>query len=296
MRAFLALLRREYLEHRGAFFYAPLVLLGLFVLFVAMVLLSHHVDFAFYVAGASGQPVKLYDFAYFGAGALWWLYLAMMLFFYYADAYHADTRNNAMLFWKSMPVGDYPILLSKFVAGLTVFPALIFAALLVCGLILAVAALALPLVVPGAPAPNPGAVATAFAEDSAAFFVYLVLALLWYAPFFAWVGALSTVVGRWSVPLALLLPVGASVFEGVVNFGTAPGGSYLLTYLRERVSFEHQTDVFYAAILSPLPLNTGTLAERLIAAIDWPQVAGGLLFAVAVLYLAARYRQRVIKG
>jgi len=32
------------------------------------------------------------------------------------------------------------------------------------------------------------------------------------------------------------------------------------------------------------------------AAIDWPQVAYGLLFAVVVLYLAARYRRRVIKG
>jgi len=294
MRAFLALLRREYLEHRGAFFYAPLVLLGLLVAFIVLVLASHHVDFA--LDFAAREPAKLYDLAYFGVGTLWWLYLAMMLFFYFADAYHADTRNNAMLFWKSMPVGDYAIMLSKFLAGLTVFPGLLFAVLLISGLLLIATVLVLPLVVAGLAMASPPALAAAWATDSVVFLVYLVLVLLWYAPFLAWVGALSTVVGRWSIPLALLLPVGASLFEGVINFQTAPGGSYILTYLRERVSFERQTGVLYGAILSPQPIDIGALTGRLVAAIDWPQVAYGLLFAIVVLYLAARYRRRVIKG
>ena len=44
------------------------------------------------------------------AVALWLAYLAVALFFYFGDAFSADRRNNAMLFWKSMPVSDLKIL------------------------------------------------------------------------------------------------------------------------------------------------------------------------------------------
>ena len=53
---------------------------------------------------------------------LWGVYLLVTLFFYFADAFSADRRNNAMLFWKSMPVSDLKMLTSKMLAGLAVLP------------------------------------------------------------------------------------------------------------------------------------------------------------------------------
>ncbi len=73
-----------------------------------------------------GGTLKFYELAFMASIAGWTFYLLITLFFYYADAFSADKRNNAMLFWKSMPVSDLKVLSSKMVAGLTVFPALIF--------------------------------------------------------------------------------------------------------------------------------------------------------------------------
>ena len=41
-----------------------------------------------------------------------------------------------MLFWKSMPVTDFKVLLSKLVAGITVLPGTVYAVALLSGLLL----------------------------------------------------------------------------------------------------------------------------------------------------------------
>jgi ABC-2 type transport system permease protein len=294
MIAFLALMRREYLEHRTAFLYAPLVLLALFAIFVGSTLLTHRVTVL--IEAVPGTPDRFYGVAYFTIAALWWLYAATLTFFYFADAFHSDTRNNAMLFWKSMPQGDFKILMSKLVAGLTIFPGLIFGVALLSGLLLVVAALALPLAVPAVPVPDIGTLLTSWAALSLVFLCYLVIQLLWYVPFFAWVGALSTVVGRWAIPLALLIPVAVSLFEGVIDFQTAPGGSYVLSFLRERIDMRYDSQPLFAALLTQGPVDAGHTIQRLVAFIDWPQTIGGVVFAVVVVFLASLYRRRVIKG
>jgi ABC-2 type transport system permease protein len=291
--AFLALIRREYLEHRTAFLYAPLVLLAILAVFIGSTLVTHRVTVL--VEAVPGTPDRFYAVAYFAVAALWWVYAAMLLFFYFADAYHSDARNNAMLFWKSMPQSDFKILLSKLAAGLTIFPGLVFGVALLSGLLLLVAALALPLVVP-LPPPDIAALLANWAGLSIVFLCYLVIVLLWYLPFFAWVGALSTVVGRWAIPLALLIPVGISLFEGVIDFQTAPGGSYVLSFLRARTDMRYDSEPIIAALLASGPVDVGHTVQRLIAYVDWPQTLGGVVFAVLVVYLASLYRRRVIKG
>jgi ABC-2 type transport system permease protein len=186
--------------------------------------------------------------------------------------------------------------MSKLVAGLTILPVLVFIAMLLTGIVAAVASFVAPLVLPVIGAPDLSGTAAAFGQISTLALVYLVLALLWYAPFFAWVGALSTVVGRWSIPLALLVPVVVSLFEGVVDFGSAPGGSYILTYLRQRMSFEFAgEDVERALAGNALGDIPGT-AAKIIGGVNWLQLGIGLIFSLAVIYLASLYRRRVIKG
>jgi ABC-2 type transport system permease protein len=294
MIAFLALLRREYLEHRTAFLYAPLVLLAILAVFVGSTLVTHRV--AVLVEAVPGTPDRFYAIAYFAIAGLWWLYAAMLLFFYFADAYHSDARNNSMLFWKSMPQSDFKILMSKLVAGVTIFPGLVFGVALLSGLLLLVAAMALPAAVAGLPMPDIASLLVNWAGLSLIFLCYLVIVLLWYAPFFAWVGALSTVVGRWAIPLALLIPVGISLFEGVIDFQTAPGGSYVMTFLRARTDMRYDSEPLLAALLAQGPVDAGHTIQRLVAYIDWPQTIGGVVFAVVMVYLASLYRRRVIKG
>ena len=292
MRAFFALIRREFQEHRGAFLYAPAILVCLLTLFVVMGFISGH--YRLDLHGVMPLQYKLFDGLYFGVAALWWFYLSAALFFYFADSFNADRRNNAMFFWKSMPQSDFKILLSKLAAGMTVLPALIFLAMLVTGIVLAIAATVAPFALPILSAPDIAATAASWAGVSTVGLCYLILSLLWYAPFFAWVGALSTVFGRWSIPLALLIPAVFSLLEGVIDFGSAPGGSYVLSFLKQRLSFSFDAADMREALFSNAPLDVPGLIGNLVEAINWPSLVGGLVFAGVVIYAASEYRRRVI--
>ena len=193
-----------------------------------------------------------------------------------------------------MPQSDLKILASKMVAGLTIFPALIFFAMLVTGIVLVVAATVAPVALPILGTPDIESTVTSWAGVSAVALSYLVLALLWYAPFFAWVGALSTAFGRWSIPLALLIPVVFSLLEGVIDFGSAPGGSYVISFLKQRLSFSFDAADMRTALFSNAPLDVPSLIGTLIAGVNWPSLLGGLVFAAVVIYAASEYRRRVI--
>jgi ABC-2 type transport system permease protein len=132
---------------------------------------------------------------------------------------------------------------------------------------------------------------------------YAVLALLWYAPFFAWVGTLSTVVGRWSIPLAFLIPglvvLGENLF--VRGFGNlimpmdGMRGGQVLNYLRQRSSFgldDH--DMFENAIENNTALDITGILNRFVAQIDWAQMGGGIIVAALLVYAASEYRRRVV--
>src|SRR5690606_5828513 len=106
MTALTALIKRELLEHRGAFLYAPGVLVAALFLFIIAGLVfgnaGHPAEFA-----SMPGPVQLYTTALAAVAMLWTAYLMVALFFYYADSFSADRRNNSLLFWKSMPQSDF---------------------------------------------------------------------------------------------------------------------------------------------------------------------------------------------
>lgn len=305
MKTMTALIRREFIEHKGAFLYAPAVLLGLFTLAMASALAFNKVRLPVDVEKHS--TLQIFEVAFLGIGWLWSIYLMVTLFFYYADAFSADRRNNSMLFWKSMPVSDFSILSSKMLAGLTIFPALIFVMILGTGLVLygvtAAAVMALPML------EVPGLVEMLGSTAQVLIFaaVYLALGLLWYAPFFAWVGALSTMVGRWSIPLAFLIPGLAVLAENLIvrglsgvigDFllpGGAPRGGYILSFLHERSEFGPDQEMMFQWVQSEQPFNAGATITSLLASIDWAQMAGGLIVAAVLVYLASEYRRRVVQ-
>ena len=304
MKSMLAMIHREYLEHRGAFLYAPTVIVVLFTIAIGAALGFNKVRMPFDIDGASA--LRFFELALLGLGFLWLLYTMVALFFYYADAFNADRRNNAMLFWKSMPMSDFKVLMSKLLAGTTLLPALIFCAYLVTGLVLygltGLAVTVLPrLAVPGIEMIVPSTI-----ELGAFAFVYLFLSLLWYAPFFAWVGALSAVVGRWSIPLAFLIPGLAVLAENLFMRGLSdiffnltlglngPRGGYLFEFLQKRATFGFSETDFETAFAGGLPVDGWALLSRLLAQIDWTQMAGGLIVAVLLVFLASEYRRRVI--
>ena len=313
MKAFLALVWRECLEHRGAFFIAPTVLLAAFTLLFGFALFTGRLDALFEYLAASGefgdanaQVARSISLGFIALNARtiiergvmllafgWALYAVGVAFFYAADAFTADRRNNAMLFWKSMPVSDFKVLMSKYVAAIIVLPLVAIVLMALNGLVFAgllAAALwsftSLQLIVTdwlyqlGAVILGLGA--TVFAISA------------WYLPVVGWVGALSVVVGRWSIPLSFLLPTLASLVENMFVRFDFEGGS-VWNWLSWRLTFPQLQDGYVGEwAASTEKFELGTYLASLVDMLDWPQIGYGVVFSIVVLRLAAEYRRRRI--
>lgn len=292
MKTMTALIKREYLEHRGAFLYAPATILLLVTLALGTALLVKKARVPYEIGATSA--LKFFEVGFLGMGALWFVYLTVALFFYYADAFSADRRNNSMLFWKSMPVSDFTVLSSKMLAGMTLLPGLIFGALVASGLLLyGLTGLAV-VMMPGLEVPGVLEVVSSSLQLGLYALVYLVLALLWYAPFYAWVGALSTVFRRWSIPLAFLIPGLLGLVENLFFYDEGPRGGYILGFLRQRLEFGPNRDSMELELLRAFSADSGAMLQSLLASIDWMQLAGGLIVAALAVYAASEYRRRVV--
>jgi ABC-2 type transport system permease protein len=290
IRSWRALLVREYLEHRIAFLYFPAGILLLLTISSLSGLFTNRVRLT--LLPLAGNALKLFEIADLMILALWYAYLCITLFFYFGDAFAADRRNNAMFFWKSMPVSDLRILASKFLAGVTLFPIIVFIAGLLGGLVLLGLMAIAGTMIAGFPPIDPSSLFMSYAQIAVFGASYVVLALLWYAPFLAWVGGLSTVFGRWSLPLAFVIPGLAAVVENLVAFGNGPRGGYIWSYLSSRWQFGLTDNDYGAMVLNPVRFNAGNVISVLILRIDWLSLGAGLVFAAIVIWAASEYRRR----
>ena len=292
MRAFAAMVHREFIEHRGAFLVGPLILVA--VLFGATILAFTvgRVDARFSGAMFTVAPLRVYEVGFLAFGTGWSLYLISTLFFYSADGFAADKRNNAMLFWKSMPVSDFKVLLSKLAAAMTILPGVVYGVALLSGVLLFGVAFATTLINGTGSVGFLGQIAVIYGQVALAILAVVVCGLLWYMPFIALVGAIATVVGRWAIPIAALLPAIVSTLEWVTLGGFHPFATHTWRFLENRLALP-DTPYAEAWLTSAEPFSGWTFALDLIAGIDWVQVGIGAVFAVVVIWVASEYRRRV---
>ena len=302
MKAFIALVRRELIEHRGAFLYAPDRACSALLLPSPIARLRVQPDRRC-ASAVNGGSSKFFELA---SGALWWFaYLMVALFFYLRRRLQ---RRPAQQLDAVLEVdagqSDFKILMSKMLAALTILPAQILVLVAVTGLVLYGTIALATMAVPALTVPTPFEVFVASGQALWFCLVYVVLALLWYAPFFAWVGALSTVVGRWKIPVPAFLIPGLVVLaenlfvRGFSDFFVPESGvrgGFVLNYLRERATFsieDHQ--MFKRAFTENEPLYVALgLLNNFVAQIDWVQMGSGLIVAALLVYVASEYRRRV---
>lgn len=130
--AFKWLLKREFWENRGGFFWAPVITGGIFVVLfsLAAIILSiagrNSNDFAIddapeqahRIVGGIGDGMLI--FGVFLACVV----LAFVVFFYALGTLYDDRRDRSVLFWKSLPVSDTHMVLSKLAWALVLAPLL----------------------------------------------------------------------------------------------------------------------------------------------------------------------------
>ncbi len=148
------LLKREFWEHRGGFFWVPfwtgvavltLTLLGLLAGEVRMLQVdgggsSSAISMLF----SEQTPKQIEQAAQFlngsllGVNALFGLVMGVVLFFYLLGALYDDRRDRSVLFWKSLPVSDAGTVISKALMATVLIPILVFGLMLATWLLLQV--------------------------------------------------------------------------------------------------------------------------------------------------------------
>ena len=292
MKAFAALVHRELIEHKGAFIYGPLLLVAVLFGFTILAFTVGRVDARFSGAMFTVAPLRVYEVGFLGFGIGWSLYLISTLFFYCADGFAADKRNNSMLFWKSMPVSDLKMLLAKLTAAITILPGMVYAVALLSGVLLFGVALIATMINGTGSLALLGSIVGVYGQVALAILAVLVCGLLWYLPFMAVVGAIATAIGRWAIPIAVLLPAIISTLEWVTLGGLHPFATHTWRFLEYRGALP-ATPYADAWFTSGEPFSGWAFATDLVARLDWTQVGIGAVFAMGVIYLASEYRRRV---
>ena len=168
---FKLLLRREFWEHKGGFFWAPLVAGGISLLLTIMAIIVGEVVARKAVAagkfdGDSNVMVNGLDLGKITskmgaeemqhlaggidlsmlAASSWpFIVLAFVVFFYCLGALYDERKDRSVLFWKSLPLSDRDTVLSKVASATLVAPALAVGAALLTmfGFLLVISVVAL---------------------------------------------------------------------------------------------------------------------------------------------------------
>ena len=139
MKTFYWLVKREFWEHRGGFFWAPIITGGVFLLLNIMGIIAaevvgsrHGINFgasgglqrviADMDAGDLSQVGLALDVAMYSAMGLLIVVLGFVVFFYCLGALYDDRRDRSILFWKSLPISDTSTVLSKVVSATVLAP------------------------------------------------------------------------------------------------------------------------------------------------------------------------------
>lgn len=293
MKSYIALLKREYLEHRGVFVVTPAIVTLFVIVALGLALFANQVEMPSEVRISSDN---LYQAIYATAASIWIGYLNLALFFYFADSFSADRRNNALLFWKSMPQSDLKVLGTKMLAGITIFPAAIIVFMLISGVVGYGATIAAALRLPVLAAPGLGEAVVAFGQISLAGIVGALIWVLWYAPFFGWVAILSTLFGRWSIALALLVPAMLSLLERATNIANVNAPHYFSRFMEWRLQAPPTVGDFESMAQFENGFSAIDSIAVMVTRTDWPALVAGLAFAALMTWIASEYRRRRIEA
>jgi ABC-2 type transport system permease protein len=297
MSRFGVLIRREFWEHRGLWI-TPLAIAA--VLIIGTVFLGEiQIDVGF--AGPPGSvdlrppPMAL---LMLGLSVPFYIATAILAVAYFLDCLYAERRDRSILFWKSMPVSDRLTVLSKFVAGLIVFPLGTYLVIALTSVAVG-AALWLRARVGVAADALPGWDWATWLRVQSVLLYGLVAALLWYAPYAAYLMLVSVWARRSVYAWAFIPPVLLALLEhqllGTYFFGriVQRGFSELL---RLAFHLNRQFDISIGEVMTR-PVGGAGGGRLLLQPFDprvllgSPQLWIGLIVAALMLLAAIRLRR-----
>lgn len=151
MKTFQWLLKREFWEHRGGFFWAPVITGLIFLVLNLMAIITAEVLGARHGIQIGGNDIQMMishadsgDFAQIGTAidiamlssmSLIGIVMGFVVLFYCLGTLYDDRRDRSILFWKSLPVSNTSTVLSKVVSAALIAPVIAVVVSIVCGLL-----------------------------------------------------------------------------------------------------------------------------------------------------------------
>ncbi len=308
MNTWLALFKREWLEHRGGFGWAPVGVLGVLVVIVLLALLVGHVNPA--ALNDDGEAVLESDSASLresmhqliareppneaelthglqqlrhGVAKPFTLVYFGVVFFVLLGGLFDDRRDRTVLFWKSVPVSDTQTVLSKLVTAVWLAPLVTIVMIVIAHLFLLLVASAL---ISGSEHLSLGALW--FHSGVLIGVVELVVGFImhgfWALPLWGWLLLVSAVVTRLPFLWAVFIPVLPVLFERVLF-----GSTHILDGIHNH---------FHARALPMLGENSSAAAQTAVglpemfalwATTDmWFGIVVGAVFLAGAIYFRRR--------
>ena len=318
------LLKREYWEHKGGFFWAPIWAGGISLLFTLMGLIIAEVGLRKVVSERGGIKVDgevilngldlsalsstmsasdLHKFAEgtsaATASAMLWpmLVLGFVVFFYCLGALYDERKDRSVLFWKSLPVSDRDTVLSKVVSALVVAPVLALAVGIACMIAFLLILSVFVLIHHGNPFTllwSPGNLLASAGVFLAAIPIYA----LWALPSAGWLLLCSAWAKSKPFLWAIMLPVFAGVFiswfdlMGAFNLESSWFWKNVVAHLLGGVfpgTWMHVADLsVFAHGDAPTHMD---ILQAMYSVLATPQLWVGAVAGIAMIIVAIRLRR-----
>lgn len=228
MNRFMALIRREFWENKGAFRTTPLVLGGILIIFSLMFIATFgHFDNDFqslkelirYIANVDSgfRSEIIYAITITIMPGLFTFVLAVVVFFYLLGSLYDDRKDRSILFWKSLPASDTLTLGSKLFSAMIVAP-LIFWVVYVLTHIVIMLIFSVVVISLG---DNPWTLFLSLGNPFKAWSMVLLSYFtqsIWALPLYGWLMLVSSFAPRLPLLFAILPPVVLGVLQLWIDF------------------------------------------------------------------------------
>jgi len=227
MNRMMALLRREFWENKGAFRTTPLVIGGIYIVFLLMAIFTTaHIDSELYtfreaVKVLAERPAEFRGMVMYqsmlGSSVFFTVVMSFVIFFYLLGSLYDDRKDRSILFWKSLPASDTMTVASKLLAAMFVIPAFFLVIMIITHVIMALIGSLMVLGVDGNPWTlflsvfNP---VKAWAMIAASFFAQSI----WALPLYGWLMLVSAFAPRVPLLFATLPPLIFAVLQTWIEF------------------------------------------------------------------------------
>ncbi|MCK7595374.1 ABC-2 transporter permease [Pseudomarimonas salicorniae] len=309
------LLKREFWENKGGFFWAPIVAGGIFTLLNIMALAvtsaaadRNHIKIGLVKLDGVIKNMPPEAQEHLAAGidltlmmitSMVGIVTAVVVFFYCLGALYDDRRDRSVLFWKSLPISDRDTVLSKVASALVVAPLIGMAA----GMVTALLTLLVIGVFFAFNGQNFFGILFGNASPLRAMFMLLAslpVAALWALPSVGWLMLCSAFARSKPFLWAVGIPVGAGIAVSWFDLMKAVSvpDSWFWQHVVARAlfsmfpgtwfngSFEQMEDVESPEQLAEL-VNLGTVYASMAS----PHLWVGVIVGIAMLFAATRLRR-----